>query len=215
MKNKHLVAVFALLVCIAAIAVPGKADDSKKILKDLQKKYESLQDMNVKFKQEIEFGVTKNTESFEGTMLIKKGNKYRIELEHQTIVTDGTSVWSYSPDNGQVIIDKFHDDPKAITPDKVLVNVPDRYNTTLLSRDKSGDNEIAIVKLTPKDENSNVQWMKLWIDTDDWVLRKVQFQDLSDNITTYTVSDLKVNTGLTEKQFQFDPPKDAQVIDLR
>src|SRR6185369_3690696 len=108
-------------------------------------------------------------------------------LEHQTIVTDGKSVWSYSPDNGQVIIDKFHDDPKAITPDKVLVNIPDRYNTTLLSRDKSGDNEVAIVKLTPKDENSNVQWMKLWIDTDDWVLRKVQFQDLSDNITTYTV----------------------------
>jgi chaperone LolA len=190
-------------------------DDPRKILSNLQKKYESVQNVTVKFKQEVEFGVTGAQESFKGTMVIKKGNKYRIELEHQTIVTDGVSVWSYSNVNNQVLIDRYHEDPNSFTPDKVLVNVPDKFLSTLLTPEKTRDRELSVLKLIPKNKDSNVQWIKMWVDTDENTIRKVQIMDISDNLTTYTVEDLKFNSAISDSTFQLQTPQGAQVIDLR
>jgi outer membrane lipoprotein carrier protein len=190
-------------------------DEAKDIVGNLQKKYESVQDVAINFTEHVKFGVTGNEDEFKGTLKLKKGNKYRIELEQQTIVTDGASVWSYSVANGQVLIDKYKDDPKAFTPDKVLVNLSDTYIATYLGKEKGTGNELSIIKLVPKDKNSNLEWIKLWVDSDEWVVRKSEVQDVSDNVTTYTVNDIKFNTGLAEKVFQFEPPKGAQIIDLR
>ena len=206
---------FLIAMLALFIAQSLRADDAKKILDNLQKKYETLQDISLQFSQDVTFGVTGNKQAFTGKLTVKKGNKYRIEMENQTIVTDGKAVWSYSVDNGQVIIDKFKEDPNAITPDKILVNVPERYNTTSLGEEKHGDTTLSIIKLIPKNQNSNIKWMKIWADTDEWVMRKVQFEDISDNVTTYVIKDLKINTGVADSRFQFEPPADAQVIDLR
>ncbi|MFI5252049.1 MAG: outer membrane lipoprotein carrier protein LolA [Bacteroidota bacterium] len=212
--NRPLIAtVGSLLFLISLIAFGG--EDTNKILDNLQKKYESLQDISIKFTQKIVFGVTQNEETFKGTLLVKKGNKYRIDLENQIISTDGNSVWSYSAANNQVLIDKYREDPRSISPDKILVNVPDRYTTTFVTKEKNGDLELTVLKLIPKDKTSNVQWMKIWVDTDEWIMKKVQLQDMSDNITTYTVEDIKYNSGISDGRFQIETPKGAQVIDLR
>ena len=75
----------------------------------LQKKYDTINDARTEFTQEVLFGLTKAKHSFKGTMYMKKGNKYRIELEDQTLVTDGLSVWSYIKSTNQVIIDRYKD----------------------------------------------------------------------------------------------------------
>jgi chaperone LolA len=213
MKQSVIAAIGFIVVLFSLTAQAG--EDTKKILSNLQKKYESLQDVTIHFKQQVVFGVTQNEQNFKGTLVVKKGNKYRIELENQTIVTDGKSVWSYSAANNQVLIDKYKEDPKSISPDKVLVNVPDRYTTTFITKEKKGDTELSVLKLVPKDKSSNVQWMKIWADTDDWIMKKVQLQDVSDNLTTYTIEEIKYNTGVSDAQFQLETPKGAQVIDLR
>lgn len=46
-------------------------------------------------------------------------------------------------------------------------------------------------------------------------MRRMQYLDVSDNLTTYEITDIKLNLALRDNQFQFEPPKDAEVIDLR
>jgi chaperone LolA len=213
MKRSSLAAIGLLMLFISLTTHAG--EDTKKILSNLQKKYESLQDVTIHFSQQVVFGVTQNEQSFKGTLVVKKGNKYRIELESQTIVTDGKSVWSYSIANNQVLIDKYKEDPKSISPDKVLVNVPERYATTFIVKEKKGEQELSVLKLIPKEKSSSIQWMKVWVDTDEWIMKKVQLQDISDNLTTYTIEEIKYNTGVSDSQFQLETPKGAQVIDLR
>jgi chaperone LolA len=198
------------MVCAVAFA----DDDAMSLLKQMEKKYDGIKDATVMFKQDVSYGVTKSEQSFKGKLYMKKGNKYRVELEDQTIVTDGTSVWSWTKSNHQVVIDAYKEDPRSFSPDKVLVNVPERYTATTIGKEKIQGNETTVLKLLPNDPKSNMQWMKVWVD-DDRMMKKIQVLDISDNTTTYVVESIKTNAGLSDAEFTFTPPQGVEVIDLR
>ena len=130
-------------------------------------------------------------------------------------MNNGKSVWSFNKINNQVLIDKFKEDPKSFSPDKVLVNVPGNYNSVLLGKEKSGEQEVSILKLTPKNEKLNLKWMKIWVDNDDWLMKKIQILDISDNLMTYTLNEIKINSDIADGEFQFVVPDSINVIDLR
>ena len=207
--------VLVILCSIFSTVIALAGDTAEDILSKMQKKYDTIKDAKVTFTQHVQFGVTKSEETFSGKLLMKKGNKYRIEMEQQTLVTDGKSVWSYAKVNNQVLIDRYKEDPKSFSPDKILVNAPANYASTLLGKEKFGEREAAILKLVPRNTKSNIQWMKVWVDDDDALMRKIQVRDVSDNLTTYTISDIFLNTGVSESQFTFDAPAGVEVIDLR
>jgi len=200
-----------LFICLPAAA----GDDAADIIKRMEKKYRTIDDITVEFRQTIHYGVTGTEQSFRGTMYMKKGNKYRIELEDQTIVTDGSSVWSYSKSNNQVIVDRYKETPESFSPDRIMVDVPAQYASIILGRERLGAAETTILKLTPKDKKANLQWMKVWVDDDEYLMRKIQALDVSDNLSTYFLDSLSLNRSLNESIFTFDAPRGAELIDLR
>ena len=202
-----------LLACIAAPAVAG--EDAAELLSGLQKKYGSLRDASATFTQHVRFGVTKSENTFRGKLQVKKGNKYRIELEEQTIVTDGASVWSYSRPNKQVIINRYKEDPRSFSPDKALISVPENYTADIVGKEEIGGSSTTILKLTPRSKKSGHLWMKVWVDEDEMLMKRVQIYDVSENTTTYELGGIKMNTGISDAQFRFDPPDGVEVIDLR
>jgi len=212
MKFKFIL-VFLAFALVRNLSFAG--DDPEDVLSHLEKKYDKIKDAFASFTQDVVFGVTKNEQTFKGKLWMKKGNKYRLEFEDETIVTDGSSVWSFSKSNNQVLIDKYRDDPKSFSPDKVLVNVPKQYSATVLSREKIEDRETIVLKLVAKEQSSNLKWMKVWVDPDEWLMERIQILDVSDNLTTYFINGLKLNTGLADGQFEFQVPKGIDVIDLR
>ncbi|MDI6780090.1 MAG: outer membrane lipoprotein chaperone LolA [Bacteroidota bacterium] len=209
--KKILITVLAiLLTCNLTFA-----DKSEKILTKVQKKYETIKDVTAVFTQNITFGVSKMEQSFHGTLTMKKGNRYRIEMEQQTIVTDGKTVWSYSHPNNQVIIDKYKEDPKSFSPDRVLINVPKNYNTIFLGNENLFGKKTAVIKLTPKESKSLVKSMKVWIDLEDHLMRKIEIIDVSDNINLYLINSIKLNTGVSDILFKFEIPEGTDTVDLR
>jgi len=176
---------------------------------------ETIKDASINYTQNIQFGVTKNEQTFSGRLIMKRGNKYRIQMEQQTIITDGKSVWSVNLMNKQVVIDKYHDDPKTFSPDKIMVNVPDNYNASILGKEKLKDRELLAIKLIPKNKKSNIRWMKVWVDEDDLLMKKIQVLEVSDNLSTYTIDELKINQGISDKEFLYEAPSGIEVIDLR
>ncbi len=209
--------IFLTAIIVPLLMVMGfrRGDDSADdVLSKVQKKYDTVHDASVRFTEHVRFGVMNTEQTFTGRFLMKKGGMYRIEGEEQTIVTDGHSVWTYSRENHQVVVDVYKEDPKSFSPDKVLVNVPKNYFATLLPGEESKD-ESAVLKLTPRDEKSQIKWMKVWINRSDWLMRKIQIQDISENLTTYTLSDIRLNTNLQDSLFRFTAPEGVEVIDLR
>ncbi|MBI4811448.1 MAG: outer membrane lipoprotein carrier protein LolA [Ignavibacteriales bacterium] len=213
LQYQKIFALFLLIALMPTIALTG--DNADKLVKKIQKKYDSMKDVSISFTQQTRFGVTKTEQTFSGKLSMKKGNKFLIEMEHQKIITDGKSVWSINKLNKQVVIDKYRDDPKSFSPDKILINIPQNYNASLLSMEKNGDQEINVLKLIPKDVKVNYRWLKVWVSANDLLMNKIQIFDISDNLTTYSVNDIKFNQDIPDSQFQYEGSPDIEVIDLR
>ncbi len=185
------------------------------VTEQLQKRYEKIDDATIQYTQKVKFGFSQIEQSFEGTLISKKPKFYRIESELQTVVTDGTTVWAYSPANKQVLIDHYRENQNSISPEQFMLNLPSQYYATLVGKEKEKDRVVVVLKLIPKDDRSFVQSVKMWIDTSTWMIMKIDIVDVNDTETTYTVNSIKLNTGVKEKIFTFIPPDGVDIVDLR
>ncbi len=189
-------------------------DDAEKIISHLQKKYDGMKDATISFTQKVQFNFTKKEQTFSGKITMKRGNKYRIEVGEQTIVTDGKTVWTYSKPNKQVLVNMYQEDEETLTPDKIMTALPKEYKSEIVGEEKIGKFKTTILKLQPK-ESSTIKSMKVWVDESEWLMRQIQIQDVSDNLSTYMIDEIKMNTGVADSYFKFDAPKGVEVIDMR
>lgn len=185
------------------------------VTEKVQRRYEKIEDATAKFTQHVKFGFSNIEQNFAGTLVVKKPNKYRIESEHQTLVTDGATVWSYSPVNKQVIVDRYKENQNSLSPENFLLNLPSNFYASIIGNEKTDGSELVTLKLVPKDDQSFVKSMKVWVEEGSWIVRKVDIVDVNDTQTTYTIKDVKMNSHIKDSAFAFSPPPGTEVVDLR
>lgn len=207
------------MVVLGFLVTMGYAQDRgltvKEVTEKMQSRYEMIDDATATFTKHVKLGFSEIEQTYSGTVMIKKPTKVRLETENETIVTDGVTVWLYSPANNQVIIDKYKENQNSISPENFLLNLPQNYYATLLGIGKDRNGPTATVKLVPKDDRSFVKSVKIVVDQGTWNVRTITILDVNDTETTYTVGDLKLNTNLSDKTFVFTPPAGVEVVDLR
>lgn len=208
----YAVVVLLMIVCCSTLVAEETAQD---VLKNVRKKYDSITDAQLRFSQKIRFEMTKAEQNVVGTLLLKKKNKYRVETDDQTIVTDGETVWSYSVANKQVLIDRFKMDENAISPEKILGGAPTEFSSMLIGNEKIGKTDVVALKLLPKNDQSMVKMMKLWVDNSTWIIKKAEIVDVSGKQTVYLVTEVKLNTGLLDSRFTYQVLEGVEVVDLR
>jgi len=185
------------------------------VTEKMQNRYEMIDDVTASFTKHVKLGFSDIEQTYSGTIMIKKPKKLRLESENETIVTDGATVWLYSPVNNQVIIDKYKENQNSISPENFLLNLPQNYYATLLSVGKENKVSTATVKLVPKDDRSFVKSVKIVVDQGTWNVRTIAIVDVNDTETTYTITSMKLNTNLSDKTFEYTPPPGIEVVDLR
>lgn len=196
---------------VAQEAMPGLNE----VTEGMQKRYESVDNVVVDFTQQLKLGFSKIEQRFSGTLTMRKPNRYRVEAEHQTLVTDGFTVWAYSPSNKQVVIDRYKENQNSISPDRFLLNIPSDYYASVLGFEQGKEKKLIILKLVPKDDRSFIKSVKMWVEEDSWVVGKIQIIDVNDTENLYTINDLKFNSNLNNTLFTFIPPPGTEVVDLR
>jgi len=188
---------------------------AQEILEKVRRKYDSIEDARFDFSQKITFSMTMIEQTMSGTLFLKKTNKYRLELDDQTIVTNGRTVWKYSMPQNQVIIDTFKMNERSLSPERILAGAPEDFFSTLLGKGKIGKSDVVSLKLVPKSDDSLIKSLKLWIDESSWLIRKVELLDVNEKQTVYLVNDVKINVGLQDSYFTYQIPDGSEVVDLR
>jgi outer membrane lipoprotein carrier protein len=208
----------ALLISLLALLLaPASAltEDAQDVLTRVRKKYDAVTDATLRFSQEVRFPLAGINQRLEGKLLLKKTNKYRVELDGQTIVTDGQTVWSYAVATNQVLIDKFKLNERMLSPERLLTTAPDEYASSIVGKEKVASTETIVLLLTPRSESSSVKSLKLWVDEGTSLVKQVLLVDVNSRETQYTVREIDINKGLEDSRFVFDIPEGVEVVDLR
>ncbi|KAA0207824.1 MAG: outer membrane lipoprotein carrier protein LolA [Ignavibacteriaceae bacterium] len=188
------------------------SQDAQQIIQDVQSAYNDMKDATATFSKSFKSskGKTSNTS---GTFYIQKENKYRIETNGQTVVTDGKTSWSYSSQKKQVIIDKYVDSPNTFSPNKFLFDYPTEMYSDLEGNENVNGIECYKLKLTPR-KKGNIKSALIWVDSQEKLIRKISITS-SDGTTTYTLKSINLDPGIASSRFTFTAPNGTEVIDLR
>ena len=203
----------AAAALLASGARSGPGDDPQEILREVRKTYDGIRDAEIRFTERTRFPQSTLEQRSAGTLYLKKEHKYRIETDDQTVVTDGETVWSYSPANHQVLIDRFKGADNPFAPERILAGGGADYNASAIGREKVGGADCAVLKLVPRAESSLVRTLHLWVDRG--LVRKAVITDVNGKETTYTVLDIRLNPGLSDSRFVLEIPPGAEVVDMR
>jgi chaperone LolA len=194
-------AVIALFLSLNIFA----QDNSQQLIKNVQTKYDKIEDLSADFKQTIS---GKNSSS--GKFYFKKDQKLRIEFKNLTIITDGKTTWNFNKKENKVIVSNYDEsDPFALSLDKLIYDYPENSVIKDLSK-----NDQKILQFTPKSSTNNFKSIVIWINSQDLITRVI-FEDVSSGKTEVSISGYRLNTKLSDSKFSFSAPEGSTFIDLR
>jgi chaperone LolA len=212
MKTKVLLLLFSLFLSTPLTFAQEKADD---IVAKIRQTYEKLESLKGDFEQQYTWSLAGETQTLNGTLYLKKGDRYRVETPNQLIVTDGKTVWTYSQDKKQVIVDHLEKSKDNPLPRDLMLKYTREFKPKLLRSEKIGASDCYVLMLTPRDENAFVQTVTAWVDKSTWLALRIEQVDINDNKTVYLLKNAQRNAPLADDLFSLKIPADAEIVDMR
>jgi outer membrane lipoprotein carrier protein len=210
-----LALVILLTAGAAAQSTPPAPADS--VALDLQKKYDRITDFSTDFVHVYRGGVLKQQATERGRLLVKKPGKMRWEYtspEKKTFVSDGHKLYSYIPQDRQVIVSTVPPEDQATTPAMFLTgkgNITRDYTVTFDQIPEAPAGSIAL-HLTPRKREMEYDWLTLVVQPGTLKLLMLITVDSQGGRSAFTFANLKENVGLADKEFVFQMPGNVDVI---
>lgn len=211
--NALIIGIITVSFASAAWSASATVDE---IVEKLQKNYSAMKDYRAFFIQEAKIkGYPKKQES-SGEVYFKKGGKMRWNYdkpEKQEIVTDGTTLWMYTPSLNQVMQAGFSMTNQSRVAQAFLSgmgSIRDDFNISGGELDETGMNYM--VMLTPKDATEKIRSLELTVDSKTFYIKRSRMTDIYDNVTIVSLSDFRINSGLTDSLFDFIVPQGVEVV---
>ena len=208
------------VACLLLISVPAGAQELEQVVAGLEATYGTINDLRAEFSQVAANRSLGQDIKAEGVVYLKKGGKMRWEYKSpspQQIVSDGVSLWVYTPELNQV---NKGSAPKALAGPAGsflagLGRVRDEFSVRFLNPANKVDAQgRPVLDLTPKAPTPLLTRLVLAIDPTDYVVRQAVLYDQFQNSVTMTFSKVAINAGVSDALFAFTPPKDAAVVPL-
>ena len=211
-----------VLVAALLLLVPGAApaQELDQVVAGLEATYGKITDLRGEFTQAAHNRSLGQDIKAQGIVYLKKGGKMRWEYTQpspQQIVSDGTSLWVYTPELNQV---NKGSAPKALAGPAGsflagLGRVRGEFNVRFLNPaakvDAAGR---PVLDLTPKNPTPLLTRLVLSIDPKDSIVRQAILYDQFENTVTMTFTKVAINAGLADSLFVFTPPAGAVVVPL-
>ena len=188
---------------------------AESITRRMQTKLDGVTTLSADFSVVSHLGVLDQTGQSLGRLFIKRDeNRLRLEQEGQTVVSDGETVWTFIPDNSQIIVSPM-ESSGGMRPDEFLFYYSLHYVPELKRSEVIDDVLHYVLELQAEEELAQLDRFTIWVDSEDWLTRKVQYSDDSESTTTIQFTDIRINPKLPDDTFVMEVPPDVEVVDLR
>lgn len=186
-----------LIVTLLFGGVLQAKNNSEELLKKMVSKMSSYHNFKANLTYTMENKQMNIHEVKKGTIYVE-GNKFRIELEGQIIISDGKNVWTVIKDSKEVMLTSVDPaNPTSFSPTAILK----RYANYKVKFDKHSEKRNSHIKtllLTSKKATS-FKKVTLVIDASKMLLKDISLYDKDGNVFTYHIfnfhADLKMAPG--------------------
>lgn len=205
----------ALGLCFTVFTGVQEAQSPDALAQALQKRYQGIRDFSANFVQTYRGGLLRTQNTEEGTVAVKKPGRMRwvyVKPERKEFVSDGVKVYSYFPLDQQVIVSSVPPDNQASTPEMFLAGKGDIVRDfTAAAGDPAVPGTVAI-NLTPRRKDPAFERLVVSLDPRTLQIRALSTLDLQGGQSTLIFTNLKENTGRSDKEFAFRVPRGVDVI---
>lgn len=154
----------------------------------------------------------------EGNMKVK-GKKFRLVLDKNTIINDGTTLYTYSPETNEVTLTDPAEMDQELDPSKLFTQYEKGFKSQFVEEkaDAAGVT-VQVVKLFPLDAaKKSYHTVILTVDKAKTEPRSIQVLYKDGNVVTYTLKKFTPNAAHADALFVFDKSKypGVEVNDMR
>ena len=201
--------IFRVLIFLI-IPIFLQAQSADEIVKKLQSKFATIQNLKSNFSQTINSAQSENSINFEGEFYYKKKNSFSIILPKRNIISDGESIWNYDKAQNKVVISAFSNENTTFSLNEIIYSYPEKCDLSVIESNKN----IFIVKAIPNDLELSFKEAYLTINNN-YILNKIEIIDFNNIKYTFKLFSIKINQKLDNAIFHFAPSDEVEVIDLR
>jgi outer membrane lipoprotein carrier protein len=217
---QRLVRSFARLTLLVPAAVTAQAGPAEQAIDRAVAAYRVVRTVRASFEQRISNALTGSTIPSRGEFEQSRPDRFAFrfaEPKGDVILSDGKFVWLYLPSStpGQVIrapltadlegsidlIGAFFSNPRL------------RYSITDAGEATVGGRTTRAVDLVPKKGDVGFSKARVWIDSEDGMLRQFEAQETSGIIRHVRIIRFEPNAQVSPTAFTFSVPKGVKVVD--
>jgi len=211
----RLVAAACAACLLPALAGAQDRQTPEGLAQALQQRYQGIRDFSADFVQTYRGGVLRLETREQGTVSVKKPGRMRwiyVKPERKEFVSDGLKVYSYIPLDKQLIVSAVPPDNEAQTPALFLAGKGDFVRDFTPSFAESTTASTVALKLIPRRAEPDYDYLVVSVDPRTLQIRALATRDRQGGLSTLTFSNLKENTGISDKEFAFRVPRGVDVI---
>ncbi len=193
----------------------------EEVVARLETTYRETRDLKADFQQAAFNQSLRKTIQGEGTVWLKKPGRMRWEFRRptpQTIVSDGKSLWIYTPELKQVTVSEAPTTLGGGPAGSFLMGMGrlrEEFTIRFLNPANPTDgNGHAVLDLRPKKREPTLARLVVTVDPAESLIRTAVIYDVLENTVTMRFTKIEVNSGLPESFFTFTPPPGVAVVPL-
>ncbi len=212
-----------VLLAVALALLPGVAAAEAtldEVVARVEERYAKLADLKASFQQSAFNKSLNQTIVAEGSVYLKRGGKMRWEYTAPTpqqIVSDGKSIWIYTPELNQVNVGEA---PKVLAGPAGsflagLGRLREHFTVRFLdpARPASAEGN-SLLDLRPRKPEPALSRLVIEVDPRESMVRTAELFDQFDNTVKMRFTKITANGGLPDRLFTFVPPKGVSIVPI-
>jgi outer membrane lipoprotein carrier protein len=215
----------AVAAAVVASTHAQAQPSAEALAKSLQQRYDKVRDFSASFVHTYRGGMLRKQATERGVMSVKKPGKMRWDYsapEKKHFVSDGVKLYSYVPQDRQVIVASIPSEDEATTAVMFLAGKGNMTRDFTASYPEGAAPAAApagtvltgtvALKLVPRRAEQDYDVLILFLDPATLQIRGLTTTDRQGGESTFAFSNLKENQGLSDKEFAFRIPRGVDVI---
>ena len=218
----NLIMIWIILVFSAIICFPiqgrSQTPSLNEIVSKVQGQYDAHGDFKADFVQESLVKSLGRKQVSEGVVFFKKPGKMRWNYQKpfkQEIVSDGKTLWSYRPEEKQVLMSPMSQAAQGKVPSTFLAGLGNLQTDFQIRWGKEpSPQDPYFLELTPNEFQGSLEKLFLLVDRESYRILQAKIQDVMGNTTQISFSKTQFDNRLADSLFVFTPPKGVEVFQM-